>query len=222
MLTLIAHRGTPREHPENTLASLRHAEALGADAVEFDVRTTRDGVPVLLHDTDLTRIWGRPDVLAETDHAGVADLLPTLAQVAAELTITLIVDCKGTGTVGRAVSALRAAGALPRCVFIGQAEVLREVRAELPDARLALSWPGASTPPPDLLEQLRPEIMNVRWADLAESSLDTYRAAGLTTWWTYTIDDADALRRAVELGITGIITNDLPLIRTAAAMAAGR
>lgn len=222
MLTLIAHRGTPREHPENTLASLRHAQELGADAVEFDVRTTRDGVPVLLHDTGLDRIWGRPDVLAETDHADVAEGIPTLSEVAAALTITLIVDCKGTGTVARAVPVLRAAGALPRCVFIGQADVLREVRAELPDARLALSWPGDSTPAPQLLAELRPEIMNVRWADLAESSLETYRAAGLTTWWTYTIDDVDALRRALELGITGIITNDLPLIGAAAATVAGR
>lgn len=222
MLTLIAHRGTPREHPENTFDSLRHAQTLGADAVEFDVRTTRDGVPVLLHDTDLARIWGRPDVLAETDHADVAEVLPALADVAADIAITLIVDCKGAGTVARAVPVLRAAGALPRCVFIGQPDVLEEVRAELPDARLALSWSGASTPPPELLARLRPEIMNVRWADLAESSLDTYRAAGLTTWWTYTIDDVDALRRALELGITGIITNDLPLIGAAAASAAGR
>lgn len=217
MLTLIAHRGTPSEHTENTIPSLTNAESLGADGVEFDVRLTRDGVPVLLHDTDLNRIWGRPDVLAEVDHRDVADLLPTLADAVAATTLELVVDCKGTGTVERVIPVLREQGALGRCVFIGQHEVLGEVRAELPDARLALSWAGDSTPAPELIAELRPEIMNIRWRDLQESSLDAYRAAGLTTWWTYTIDDTASLQRSLALGFSGVITNDLPLISAAAA-----
>lgn len=52
---VIAHRGNRVAAPENTLESLRQAVALGADAVEFDVRMTRDGVPVVLHDPDLDR-----------------------------------------------------------------------------------------------------------------------------------------------------------------------
>ena len=41
--------------PENTMAALRQAVGMGVDAIEFDVRMTRDGVPVIMHDEDLDR-----------------------------------------------------------------------------------------------------------------------------------------------------------------------
>jgi glycerophosphoryl diester phosphodiesterase len=47
---VVAHRGATAEAPEHTLAAYRRAAALGADAVECDVRMTRDGVLVCVHD----------------------------------------------------------------------------------------------------------------------------------------------------------------------------
>jgi glycerophosphoryl diester phosphodiesterase len=52
---IIAHRGYSAVAPENTLAALTHALEAGADALEWDVRTSADGVPVLLHDELLDR-----------------------------------------------------------------------------------------------------------------------------------------------------------------------
>lgn len=60
-VTAVAHRGDPYRFRENTLDSLRSGLDRGADAVEFDVRLTRDGVPVLLHDDTLERLWGWHD-----------------------------------------------------------------------------------------------------------------------------------------------------------------
>lgn len=51
----IAHRGASARAPENTLAAIREAAAMGADAVEVDVQRTRDGALVLLHDATLGR-----------------------------------------------------------------------------------------------------------------------------------------------------------------------
>jgi glycerophosphoryl diester phosphodiesterase len=47
---VVAHRGSTAEAPEHTLAAYRHAATIGADAVECDVRMTRDGVLVCVHD----------------------------------------------------------------------------------------------------------------------------------------------------------------------------
>jgi glycerophosphoryl diester phosphodiesterase len=47
---VVAHRGATAEAPEHTLAAYRQAAAIGADAVECDVRMTRDGVLVCVHD----------------------------------------------------------------------------------------------------------------------------------------------------------------------------
>jgi glycerophosphoryl diester phosphodiesterase len=59
---IIGHRGASAVAPENTLAAFEAAIAAGADGIEFDVRMTRDGVPVVIHDETLyrtSRVRGR-------------------------------------------------------------------------------------------------------------------------------------------------------------------
>jgi len=50
---VVAHRGATAGAPEHTLAAYRHAAEIGADAVECDVRMTRDGVLVCVHDRQI-------------------------------------------------------------------------------------------------------------------------------------------------------------------------
>lgn len=52
---VVAHRGATAEAPEHTMAAYRQAAAVGADAVECDVRLTRDGVLVCVHDRRIRR-----------------------------------------------------------------------------------------------------------------------------------------------------------------------
>jgi glycerophosphoryl diester phosphodiesterase len=68
---VVAHRGASAEQPENTIAAFEAAARAGADAIEVDVRVTADGVPVVLHD---------PDVSITTDGAGHVHEL-TLEQI---------------------------------------------------------------------------------------------------------------------------------------------
>jgi glycerophosphoryl diester phosphodiesterase len=64
---VIGHRGAAARAPENTLAGLRKAHALGARWVEFDVMLTADRVSVLIHDETLERTTsGRGDVTGRT------------------------------------------------------------------------------------------------------------------------------------------------------------
>src|SRR5207245_9249018 len=52
---VVAHRGASVELPENTLPAFEGAILAGADVVETDVRLTADGVPIVLHDADVSR-----------------------------------------------------------------------------------------------------------------------------------------------------------------------
>lgn len=52
---IIGHRGSPRLHPENSMAGFEAALSVGADGIELDVRMAADGVPVVCHDPDLWR-----------------------------------------------------------------------------------------------------------------------------------------------------------------------
>ena len=54
-MRILAHRGASGYAPENTFAAFELAVKLGADAIETDVRMTRDGVLVLLHDASVDR-----------------------------------------------------------------------------------------------------------------------------------------------------------------------
>ncbi|HSE15563.1 MAG TPA: glycerophosphodiester phosphodiesterase family protein [Pyrinomonadaceae bacterium] len=62
---IIGHRGASAVAPENTTAAFREAIGVGADGIEFDVRLTRDGVPVVIHDSTLRRTGGLLHRVAE-------------------------------------------------------------------------------------------------------------------------------------------------------------
>jgi glycerophosphoryl diester phosphodiesterase len=55
---IIGHRGAATYAPENTLVALREARRRGAAWVEFDVKLSGDGVPMLMHDESLKRTTG--------------------------------------------------------------------------------------------------------------------------------------------------------------------
>ena len=55
-ITVTAHRGGTKVAPENTIASILEAVALGADCVEIDVQMTKDGEVILLHDASFQRV----------------------------------------------------------------------------------------------------------------------------------------------------------------------
>lgn len=55
---ILGHRGASAIAPENTLAAFSRAILDGADGIEFDVRLSRDGVPVVIHDASLRRTAG--------------------------------------------------------------------------------------------------------------------------------------------------------------------
>lgn len=66
---VMGHRGAAGHAPENTLAGIRMAAALGARWVEFDVKLTRDSVPVLLHDAKVNRTTDARGVLSRLNLA---------------------------------------------------------------------------------------------------------------------------------------------------------
>src|SRR3954462_2834337 len=71
---LFAHRGGGSLAPENTLAAVKLGQSLGYRAHEFDVKLTKDGVAMLLHDDTLERTTsgkGRPCIF---DGKGLAEL----------------------------------------------------------------------------------------------------------------------------------------------------
>ena len=76
---VLAHRGFVPPHAEslveNTLAAFAAAHAAGATYVESDCHLTADGVVVLFHDDDLTRVAGDPRPVSQVTHAELAAIM---------------------------------------------------------------------------------------------------------------------------------------------------
>ncbi|WP_318198724.1 glycerophosphodiester phosphodiesterase family protein [Streptomyces sp. MCL20-2] len=77
---VVAHRGASGYAPENTLAAVDAADALGIDWVENDVHRSRDGVLVVLHDTDLKRTTDAEEIFPDRAPWAVKDF--TAAELA--------------------------------------------------------------------------------------------------------------------------------------------
>jgi glycerophosphoryl diester phosphodiesterase len=89
--TIVAHRGASSSRPENTIAAFDEAVRLGARVIELDVRLSRDGVPVVVHDPTVDRTTDGTGAVHELSagelkelNAGTASepaAVPTLAEV---------------------------------------------------------------------------------------------------------------------------------------------
>lgn len=71
---VIAHRGASGSHPENTLPAFLRAIELGSDLVELDLRMTRDGHIVAIHDTSVDRTTNGKGLVAELTLAQIKAL----------------------------------------------------------------------------------------------------------------------------------------------------
>lgn len=69
-----AHRGGALLTPENTMAAMKFSVESMSDYAEIDVQETKDGVVVLLHDTNLKRVTGLNEKIWNLDYAEVAQL----------------------------------------------------------------------------------------------------------------------------------------------------
>ncbi|MFD7135938.1 glycerophosphodiester phosphodiesterase [Streptomyces sp. NPDC059894] len=218
-VTAVAHRGAPYRFRENTLDSLRAALALGADAVEIDVRLTRDGVPVLLHDETLERLWERQRPLLSLTAAEVRGLtgggVPTLVEaLAATGDRRVMLDLPGTRdvrTARRVVDVVREAGAADRVYYCADAAAMLAVRAADPAAEIALTRTTLAPARPALLEAVRPRWLNYRFSLVGRDLVARVHDDGyLVSVWTP--DTRRSLRRLLDLGVDSITTNRVDLL----------
>ncbi|MFI1357527.1 glycerophosphodiester phosphodiesterase [Streptomyces sp. NPDC020898] len=213
-VTAVAHRGDPYRIRENTIDSLRSALEQGADAVEIDVRLTRDGVPVLLHDATLKRLWVQERPLTGLSAAEVRGLteggVPTLAEA---LAVTegsrVMIDLPGTPdarAVRRVVDLVRECAADDRVYYCADAPAMLAVRAADPSAEIALTWKSTAPPRPALLAALRPRWLNYRFG-LVDRGLTArvHRDGYLLSVWTP--DTRRSMRRLLDVGVDSITTN---------------
>lgn len=210
-----AHRGDSSRFRENTLPAIRSAIEAGADFVEIDVRLSRDGMVVVLHDPTLLRLWGLDRAVEDVDFDEIKRLgsgderIPLLSEVLElfrDCSAVLLVDMEQPAPAAAAFAVVAASGVTVS--WCGNLEGMRTVRSLDADANIWLPWNKRSTPPPELLAELRPEFVNSEFVVLTPKLVDEIHAAGFrVACWT--VDESEDMRWVLELGVDAITTNQL-------------
>ncbi|MDY3552274.1 glycerophosphodiester phosphodiesterase family protein [Gemmata sp. JC717] len=219
------HRGANRYAPENTLPAIRTAVGLGADFVEVDVRTTKDGKFVLMHDSTVNRTTNGKGKVADLTLDEIRKLdagawfgkpfagttVPTLDEALAALgdRASVYLDAKDVGPEALA-AAVKAHGLFDRHVVYQSAEY--GARLKKLDARLRPLPPLKTLADLERVAETKPYGVDASWRALSKELIAACHAKGIQVF-------ADALglnesveqyRRAMGWGID-VIQTDHPL-----------
>lgn len=230
-----AHRGGTSAAPENTLPAFEHAVSLGYRYLETDVHLTADGVLVAFHDADLTRTCGIARFIADLTAAEIAELrvdgrerIPLMSELFERFPDARFnIDCKSDAAVPALVDLVRAHDALDRiCIGAFSHARLLKLRGllgrrlltclspnEVGSLRIAGRLPG-STPrvaqvPVRYGRPTGPRgvtIVTPRFISSAHR-----RGVPVHVW---TVDDPTAMRRLLDLGVDGIMTDRPEILRS--------
>jgi glycerophosphoryl diester phosphodiesterase len=209
----IAHRGDPVGQRENTMAAFESAVLAGADMVELDLRRSRDGEIIVVHDATLSRLWGRDRAVSSLDLGEIQTIggtgpgIPTLREVLERLSIPLMVDFTSEEVVAGAVRVVRDARGMDRSLFVtGNVEALRALRAVAPEARIGLTWTKPELPSSRLLHELDAEFWNPAFGLVSTEWVERIHALGrkVSTW---TVDEPSDMERVIGAGIDAIVSN---------------
>ena len=211
----LAHRGDWREATENSLAAMLAAlKVAGCDGLEFDLRNSADGVPVLLHDADLARVQKVPVACATlTASELAAHGIPTLQDVLDAVDCDIFLDVEMKERVDAAIDLLE----------LDRGRVRDDGTPELRSAVVSsfepeiLSWLGEARPSwarwlnafdlsaktLELASELGCEAIAVEWHAIDEDAVGRAYGAGLGVA-AWTVRDAADYERLASLGLRAI------------------
>jgi glycerophosphoryl diester phosphodiesterase len=134
----IGHRGAKAYEPENTLRSFKRALEIGVDAVELDVRKTKDDQLVVIHDPDVKKTTNGKGLVNELTlkeikgfSAGRGEKIPTFEEALSFLDkkAKILVELKETGIEEKVLSLVRGNGLQKNVIIVSFIEdALRRIR----------------------------------------------------------------------------------------------
>ena len=216
---VLSHRvGKPG--PEGTITGAERAIAMGVDILEMDVRLTRDGHAVILHDAAVDRTTdGKGPVagmtLAELKRldAGTGERIPTVAEflVAIRGRAKVTLELKVVAAADRVVEAIRQAGAFAWAVVRSQdlerLGALKKTEPRLLTGAMA-PWPTSVARLAELGVAAYTPSSNEK---LTREDVAAFQAAGIAVWATLA-NKEEEWRRLAALGVDGIITDEPELL----------
>jgi glycerophosphoryl diester phosphodiesterase len=134
----IGHRGARAYEPENTIRSFKKALEIGVDAVELDVRKTKDNQLVVIHDADVKRTTDGKGLVSELTLPEIKELstekdekIPTLEEVLdfLDMKVKILIELKEAGVEKQVLTAANERGLQKNVIIVSFIEeALQKVR----------------------------------------------------------------------------------------------
>lgn len=215
-MKIIGHRGAKGLAPENTLASLHKALEHHVDAIEFDVRVTKDQTVVLHHNPDIVDASGNSLLIADSTYDELLHHKPdlaTLQTIFAEIpkNTQLVIEVKPHETlqpivreVQRAVNAGWQPSALAFASF--SFTILRHLHHTFPDIAMIVNerWSGVRAHHRAKRVAATRVTMNQRW--LWSGFIRSVRHGNIELV-AYTVNDPKKAKRWATYGLAGVVTD---------------
>lgn len=224
-IEIVAHRGYSSRFPENTLAAFRGAADAGADYVELDVRQTKDGVLVVMHDSSLLRTAGLDRDVCDVTYDEIRDLkvgerdfiwssgetIPTLEEVLQFLKssgLKLDIElkpCGGDDYEKAVVDLILKERLQERCLIAScDCGILRQVKSCAPE--ITTVYVGSDFES-CVLRLPYADAISLK-ADCVNASIVRLTHAAGKPLYVWTIDSKQEMDTMMALGVDGIITDN--------------
>ncbi|MGA2782691.1 MAG: glycerophosphodiester phosphodiesterase family protein [Smithella sp.] len=242
--TAIAHRGASAYFPENTIPSFEGAIAMGADMVELDVQFTSDKEVVVFHDEKLSRCTDGRGRIADHTLAQLKKLdagiwydknfqntrIPNLAEVLGVCKNKIAVNIE---IKTEAVSKMFFGGIEEKCLKIVEQSGmnghvvfssfdtraimhLKQIDNKVTVAVLFEKKHYGSKLPSDIINSLGADAFNCSISNFKKEWLTNIKLNNIPVN-IYTVNDAENMRRFLDMGISGIFTNNPDILKRVAA-----
>ena len=211
----IGHRGARAYEPENTLSSFRRALELGVDAVELDVRKTRDNELVVIHNADVNKTTDGSGAVNELTLEEIqrfvtekGEHVPTLEDVldAVAKRVKVLVELKEAGTEEQVISLIRKKRLTENVIIISFYEdALRKVRELSDEVETGLIYVRHKNPIQAALD-LKAEYLLPLYLFTHSSNVKKVHEAGLKVI-VWTINNKEEVNEYKKKGVDGIASD---------------
>ena len=215
-MLLLAHRGYHTDAPENTLAAFAAAVKLGVDGIETDVRLSRDGLPVIIHD----RVTPRKRAVADLSRREIEEDVGHPVAVLAEILdvfpdVLWNIEIKNPEAWPAAARVL-AQFASRRRLFVTsfRHDVVKQCADELAiDCGLLIAHRPLDVGAIMAGCASQPRVRGIVWDyNIVDDGVLGVVSAGGWCNYVYGAVTADEHQRCVALGLAGLITDYPPLV----------
>lgn len=218
----IGHRGAAGHVLENTLGSIEKAIELGVDYVEIDLRLTRDGHVVVLHDATVNRTTNGHGRIKDLTLAQVKRIktkdgqhVPTLEEVL-KLTdgrVGLMLELKTRGLAKPVTEIVERScfSSLVLYAAFNHSELAR-IRRIVPTAKIMPLLGKRKIRLQDLVGKVYPTHVGIRFDCLTKTLVKAYHAAGVHMVG-FTVNDRSEMQRMMDIRVDGMISDYPDLLK---------